>query len=338
MTLQKASLTESLETAAAPGKLAPETIDGGIDLGCRSFGKDFVLTPELEALSTRALRYLNANIPVHFRGLAGCGKTALALFLGNEIGRTVYFLNGDATRTTDNLIGRETGVKTRQVIDRYVHSVQKLEHETSINWQADVLTKAALGGGTLIYDEFTRSPAEANNALLSVLEEGIIVLPASAGKGSFAQVHPDFRIIFTSNSAEYAGVQAAQDALIDRMITLDLDDLSAETEVAIVIHRTELHPDEALKIVSLVRDFRRSGAFTQSPSMRASLLIAQIAAHNDLPVSADDQAFVDLVFDVLLSKGIRPAERDGQDKLKSALFGLINAHCGPNLTMKKKRA
>ncbi|MEM7568219.1 MAG: gas vesicle protein GvpN [Pseudomonadota bacterium] len=317
MSVDKAPLSASPDIA---GDMAEE-LNAGVALAGRSFSDDFVVTHELDALAERALRYLDARIPVHFRGRAGCGKTALALYLAHELGRSVYFLSGDAMRTTESLVGRETGQKTRHVVDRYVHSVSKVERETSIAWQADVLTQAALGGGTLVYDEFTRSPAEANNALLSVLEEGVLMLPAAAGQGSFAPVHDDFRVLFTSNSAEYAGVQAAPDALIDRMITFDLDDLTAQTETAVVAHRSGLTNQNASCIVGLVRAFRASGMAHQVPTMRASLMIAQVAHHAGLSVSVDDPAFCEVVVDVLASK----RRQDGA--AESDLSALIAQHC-----------
>lgn len=327
MAVEKVALSDGVVGGDGAAISEAETLGAGIDLSGRSFSDDFVVTPELDHLAERALRYLDARVPIHFRGRAGCGKTALALYLAHELGRQVYFLSGDASRTTQSLVGQETGLKTRHVVDRYVHSVQKVERETTINWQADVLTQAALGGGTLVYDEFTRSPAEANNALLSVLEEGILQLPASAGQGSFAPVHDDFRVLFTSNSAEYAGVQAPQDALMDRMITFDLDDLSPETETAVVAHRTGLQQGIANQVVSLVRAFRLSGAFHQVPTMRASLMIAQICQRAGLSVSADDAAFCDLVLDVLASKGASTASHEEIEGVRAQLQDLIVRFC-----------
>jgi len=326
-------LCDNTEHQRADAELA-----SGVDVSGHSFTRDFVLTDELEHLAARSLRYLDACIPIHFRGRAGCGKTALALYLAHELGRSVYFLNGDAMRDSASLLGRETGQKIRKVEDRFVHSVKKLEQETVINWQADVLTQAALGGGTLVYDEFTRSPAEANNALLSVLEEGILVLPAAAGEGSYAPVHADFRVIFTSNSVEYAGVQAPQDALIDRMITFDLDDLSAETETAIVTYRTGIDDAIAARIVALVRDYRASAKFSQIPSMRASLMISQVTQRAGLSVSIDDADFCDLVLDVLVSKGRETQPVDAAVGAAETLMQLIATHCGQRLAAQQKRA
>lgn len=103
-------------------------------------------------------------------------------------------------------------------------------------WMENRLTTACRDGYTLIYDEFNRSRAEANNVLLSVLEEKMLSLP-SMGKvrGGYIEVHREFRAIFTSNPEEYAGVHKAPDALMDRLITLDLGHYDRETEIRIAV-------------------------------------------------------------------------------------------------------
>ena len=99
-------------------------------------------------------------------------------------------------------------------MDNFIHSVLKTEEEMKTLWMDNRLTTACRNGDTLIYDEFTRSRPEANNALLSVLSEGILNLPKLRRNGEgYLEVHPAFRAIFTSNPEEYAGVHKTQDAL-----------------------------------------------------------------------------------------------------------------------------
>jgi nitric oxide reductase NorQ protein len=293
--------------------------------------RNFVVTPELDVICDRALRYLRAAVPVHFRGCAGSGKTALALHLARRIGRPVLFMTGDAMHTTEDLLGRETGIRTRQVVDRYVRTVRKIENETTVMWEAEALTQACLNGYTLIYDEFTRSRPEANNALLPALEERVLMLPASAGRSEpYVAVHPEFRAIFTSNSLEYRGVQQAQDALLDRMITLDLDFVDRDTEISIVSARSGLAPDLAACIVDTVRDYRASGVYDQMPTMRASIMIGTIAMREGLPIRAADPAFMDLVLDVLVSKGAPGRTAAEREALVDVLRTLTAVHCAGN--------
>jgi nitric oxide reductase NorQ protein len=311
----------------------PQLIETGIDTGPLLTSESahastvFIETPTIQDVTNRSLAYLRSGYPVHFRGSAGSGKTALALRIAEMLGRPTLFITGDATFTSQSLVGRESGTKTKQVVDRYIHSVAKFEKETSIAWNDEVLTQACVNGYTLIYDEFTRSRAEANNALLPVLEERVLVLPSSARRDPYVKVHPEFRAIFTSNSSDYVGVQTAQDALLDRMITIDLDGIDRETEIVIVSGRSGLAEDLAARIVDMVRDFRESGAYEQTPTMRASLMIARVAMTQGLRISASDPAFVGLCLDVLASKGAPGAHTDERRQLNDALHELIAAHC-----------
>ena len=69
--------------------------------------------------------------------------------------------------------------------------------------------------------------------------EKIMDMPAGRGDAEpYLRVHPDFTAIFTSNPEEYAGVHRSQDALRDRMITMDLDHFDYETEVAITLAKS----------------------------------------------------------------------------------------------------
>ena len=77
------------------------------------------------------------------------------------------------------------------MVDRYVRSVHKVETETSAMWSDAVLTRAVVEGLTFVYDEFTRSPPQANNPLLSVVEERILIFPTGTRKERWVRAHPD---------------------------------------------------------------------------------------------------------------------------------------------------
>ncbi len=291
-------------------------------------GPEHIRTPELDALRERAMAYLASGYSVHFRGPAGSGKTKLALDLAQSLTRPVLLLVGDDSFDTRSLIGGESGVRTKRVIDRYVTSVHKMESESAPVWLDRALTIACTEGCTLVYDEFNRAPASANNVLLTVLEERILVLP-KAGRGeTTVRVHPEFRAIFTSNPEDHAGTHTAQDALIDRMITLDVDGFDRETEIAITMARSGLGFDAASRIVDMVRDFRRSREWTQRPTLRASIMIARMAYKLGLRVAADEPGFVQLCLDLLASRA-KPSPGGGPDpRQRQMLVRLIEHFCG----------
>ncbi len=283
----------------------------------------------LQALERRGLGYLEAGYPLHLRGPAGSGKTTLALRIALAIGRPIVLLVGDASFDTSRLVGTEAVTRTRRVVDRYISSVIKVENQTNAVWLDRALTLACSEGSTLVYDEFNRAPAQANNVLLTVLEERLLVVPKTGRGECYVPVHPRFHAIFTSNPTDHVGTNRAQDALIDRMITMDLDGFGRDTEIAIVAGRSALAAADAARIVDVVRDFRVSREYAQRPTLRASIMIARIAAQQKLRIAADDPRFIQVCLDVLASK-LKP-DLDGlpDPRQSGLLVRLIDHFCAP---------
>jgi gas vesicle protein GvpN len=288
-----------------------------------------VETPTIQELTERALAYLTAGFPIHFRGPAGTGKTTLALHVAAQLGRPVMLIAGDEEFATSDLIGGQYGYRYRKVVDRFIHTVLKYEEDAVQRWVDHRLTTACREGFTLIYDEFTRSRPEANNVLLAVLEEQLLVLPTMSRRDAYVRVHPEFRAIFTSNPQEYAGVHEAQDALSDRLVTMDLDFYDRETEIAITAARSDLPPEGVARIVDVVRDFRASGEYDQTPTLRACIMIARVAAMQGLQPSANDARFITICLDVLESKtAFTSRARERRAQQRKMLLSLIEHHCG----------
>ena len=289
---------------------------------------DFVETPTIKDMTERALAYLAAGFPIHFRGPAGTGKTTLALHVAAHLGRPVMLIAGDEEFATSDLIGGQYGYRYRKVIDQFIHTVLKYEEEAVQRWVDHRLTTACREGFTLVYDEFTRSRPEANNVLLGVLEEQLLILPTTGRDDAYIKVHPEFRAIFTSNPQEYAGVHEAQDALSDRLVTMDLDFYDRETEINITAARSGLPPEEAAKIVDLVRDFRASGEYDQTPTLRSGIMIAKVSAMQGLQPSAQNPRFVHTCLDLLESKtAFTSQSRERRPQQRKMLLSLIEHHC-----------
>ena len=289
---------------------------------------DFVDTPYVQDVTERALAYVKSGFPVHFRGATGTGKTTLALHVASLIAQPVVMIHGDEEFSTSDLVGGEYGYSLKKVVDNFIHSVLKTEEDMVRKWVDNRLTVACKYGFTLIYDEFTRSRPEANNVLLSVLQEKMMDLPpAREGSADYLRVHPDFTALFTSNPEEYAGVYRSQDALRDRMVTIDLDHFDRETEVAITEAKSGLSRAEAEKVVSVVRELRENDSCEFSPTVRGCIMIAKTVGVIEAQVSKKDQAFVKICQDILGSETSRIGSSSSQKKVREAVKGLIEKYC-----------
>ncbi len=279
---------------------------------------DFVQTPIVQSLANRAFSYLKAGYPIHFSGPAGTGKTTLAMHVAAQLGRPVLLIHGDDEFGSSDLVGGQLGFRSSRVVDNFIHSVVKTEENFTKTWVDHRLTSACKYGFTVIYDEFNRSRPEANNVLLSILEERLLELPVSRMNEGYIAVHHEFAMIFTSNPEEYAGVHKTQDALMDRIITISVDHYDRETEVNITKAKSGLDHRSATIIVDIVREFRRLGIQNHLPTVRSCISLARIMVLRNARAEPGDAAFRETCRDVLRTDTIkitRDGDRVGSDWL-----------------------
>ena len=285
--------------------------------------QDFVNTPYIQDMTQRALAYLAVGYPVHFAGPAGTGKTTLAFHIAAQLDRPVTLIHGDDEFGSSDLVGRDSGYRKHKLVDNYIHSVLKTEEQFDTTWVDNRLTTACQNGYTLIYDEFTRSRPEANNALLSVLEEKILNLPQLRRSGDgYIGVDPDFRAIFTSNPEEYAGVHKTQDALMDRLITIKLGHFDRESEINVAMSKSGLERKDVEVIVDIVRELRGVGVNNNRPTIRACIAIAKILAHVGGRARMSNPSFMGICRDALSIDTVK-VTREGQSIVSEQLEDII---------------
>ncbi len=314
-------------TAPSPDQTTAES--GSVSdaaTGIRDVGAvldSFVESPETAAVTERVERWVSADRPVHLIGPTGCGKTALAVRVASERDRPVVWINGDADLDTSDLVGDYDEQERVSIRDKYIHNVTKSTDIVRDRWVDNPLTVAVREGATLVYNEFSRTKPAANNALLSVFEEGILELPGQRGDDRIVDVHPEFRAILTSNDVEYAGVHEPQDALLDRLVGVYMDYYSAETEVEIVrSHVADVPVSLAEDCVEVLRTVREE--FEWNLGTRGAIIAAE--GMMTAPEEArDDALFVEVVTDVVSSK---VSSRSELEAVRDCVAGAVEAARG----------
>jgi nitric oxide reductase NorQ protein len=155
------------------------------------------------------------------------------------------------------------------------------------------------------------------------------MMSTSAGKeeDAYMKVHPNFCAIFTSNPEEYAGVNRTQDALRDRMITMDLDHFDFETELQITQAKSELSLEDTAKIIKIVRGLRESGKTEFDPTIRGSIMIAKTLATIKSTPSKENEMFRLICQDILTSETSRIGSKTNQEKVRLIVNALIDDIC-----------
>lgn len=286
----------------------------------------YIETEYIKELADRAYNYLQIGFPVHLRGAAGVGKTALAFHIARKIGRPTIFMCGSEEFSSLELIGGYFGNKKSLLVDNYISSVYKMEEEVKQMWTDGRLVNACRNGYTVIYDEFTRARPEINNVLLSVLQEQIIGIPDYT-ENSYVKIHPDFRVIFTSNPEEYVGVYKSANALIDRMITIDMNEMDFETEKLIIKSESGINEEDAQIITKITRFLRENLNNKTWLSVRPSILLAKIVKKLDMKIDSSNEAFMRVCKDVYNSPsivlGASMIEKEKYNKLINKAISIV---------------
>jgi len=114
-------------------------------------------------------------------GPSGMGKTTLAMAVAQDYGRPIFMMNCQGDMEPNDLTVNLS-----------------IDADKNIQYTASPVLTAALVGGVIILDEFTRLPQHAFASMASLLDHRRYI-EASLLPGLRISAHPDFRIAFTSN-------------------------------------------------------------------------------------------------------------------------------------------
>jgi len=221
----------------------------------------------------RILAAARAGRHILLEGPVGVGKTFLAKVVASHLGREFIRVDGDERLTESKLIG---------YWDPPIVLSRGYVREAFIEGP---LTKAALSGSILFINELNRLPESAQNALLPVMDEGIIIVP-HLGE---LRAKPGFLIVATQNPEESVGVTRLSEALRDRFVLIRLDYQSEEEEREIIRLRSGVDDPEVVSTaVRIVRETRVDPSIRRGASVRSAIDLASVVSQMNSPPSEDD--------------------------------------------------
>lgn len=206
-------------------------------------------------------------------GPKGIGKSSTTEQFYARLNKPVFKATGHARLELSDLLG-VMGLNKGETVYRY-----------------GPLTLAAKHGGVFIFDEADACPPEVLVGLHGILEMGSkLILPENGGE--LIDIHPDFRVVVTGNTAgsgdysgNYAGTVIQNSATLDRFNFLEWGYPSLDVEFGIVLdavpqmlkaqefvlslikvaHQTREGGVEAISTRTLIRWVRKAAAFKGEP-------------------------------------------------------------------------
>lgn len=174
------------------------------------------------------LAAVTSSTPVMIEGGVGRGKTKVSLEVAKALGRPFFRVDGAPDITVQKIVGWFDPPLVLMEIDE----AKKRGVKPGFSWDTFIpgpLTEAMMKGGILFVNEGTRLPSDTWNALLTAMDERILVIP----KLGIVEAKPEFSVIVTANPMEHAGAYPLPEAAADRFVWIPMDrqDPSEERQI-----------------------------------------------------------------------------------------------------------
>ncbi len=184
---------------------------------------------------------LRANVPLLLEGHTGTGKTFTIMELANTQGKTLHVINVSGELTVDSILGQNTLM------------------DGNVVWRDGVLTTAMKNGDWVLFDEMNTALPEVLTVINGVLDDSrSVTLPNDTNER--VQAHEDFRFIGTQNpsTGKYAGTARLNDALLNRMIKVEIGFMDGNAEVAALKTHTSKMSDTSIRLLVDMANYTRS--------------------------------------------------------------------------------
>jgi len=218
-----------------------------------------------EALEDLMLAY-EAKIPAALIGPVGTGKTLLARYFAQKLGKRFYWITFTDLVRPHTLVGYFDPIKVLQ----YGYTLQ--------SFVFGPLLKAVLSGDLFFGNEINRADEYVLNVFLDILEEKTLEIPQLQRR---VKVHEDFYFIVAMNPSEYKGTRKLSEAFRSRIgVWIHLDYPPRHIELNIIkanILGGEIPEHLLERIVDMINYIRRDSAVEKPPSIRTGIYIARFA-------------------------------------------------------------
>lgn len=164
------------------------------------------------------LAAVRSGTPVMIEGGVGRGKTKVSLEVAKALGRPFFRVDGAPDITVQKIVGWFDPSLVLMETDE----AKKRGINPGFSWDTFIpgpLTEAMTKGGILFVNEGTRLPSDSWNALLTAMDERIVVIP----KLGVVEAKSDFSVVVTANPMEHAGAYPLPEAAADRFVWVPME-------------------------------------------------------------------------------------------------------------------
>lgn len=207
-------------------------------------------------------------------GEPGTGKGHMTRYVCTETNRPFARVNFGSRITKEKLVGgyvpRSNGEGLKDQLDRardmaanesdlsVGEALNTLNVREKFKWQDGMLTKAVRKGWVFLADELNAAPPETLMPLHGLLEDGDNRTLELTEKGEVIEPHDEFTFVGTMNPPHHDGTKELNDALMGRLIPIEIPYLPADAEVGLLDAQTSLAKTDCKNLVDLAQDLRSS--------------------------------------------------------------------------------
>jgi MoxR-like ATPase len=219
-----------------------------------------------------------ARLPLLLTGPTGCGKTRLVEHMAELLERPLFTVSCHDELSSSDLVGRF------------------LVHGGDVEWIDGPLTRAVRAGAFCYLDEVIEARRDTLAVLHSLSDHRrSLYLDRTNERVRAAE---GFMLVCSYNPASRSALKELKPSFRQRFISLDLDYLSQEDELAVVVAETSVNGEVAEQLVRVATTLREAAheGTHEPPSTRSLVSAARLVVQGLPPRAAIHAAILEPLF------------------------------------------